>query len=214
MYNCSCCKYKSNKKYNLDRHINTKHKNDIIENNNDIVQNKNNDIIENKCNKILSSKQNLEKHLLICKGVSNQLECHLCHKIYYDSSSKSRHLKKCKGVLTELGNNIIEENKNSEYIYLLQEREFIKTNEPIYKIGKTKQECLKRIINYPNGTKLIIQIECNDCDTYEKLLITKFKNDFIHKNDIGNEYFYGNRFKMINIIYNLLWEMNIKNRIN
>jgi hypothetical protein len=232
MYNCSYCKYKSNKKYNLDRHINTKHKNNIIENNNDIVQNKNNDIIENnndivqnknndiienkcyKCNKILSSKQNLKKHLLICKGVSNPLECHLCHKIYYDSSSKSKHLKKCKGVLTELGNNIIEENKNSEYIYLLQEREFIKTNEPIYKIGKTKQECLKRIINYPNGTKLIIQIECNDCDTYEKLLITKFKKDFIHKNDIGNEYFYGNRFKMINIIYNLLWEMNIKNRIN
>jgi len=233
MYNCSCCKYKSNKKYNLDRHINTKHKNDIIENknndiienkNNDIIENKNNDIIENKndiienkcykCNKILSSKQGLKKHLLICKGVSNPLECHLCHKIYYDSSSKSRHLKKCKGVLTELGNNIIEENKNSEYIYLLQEREFIKTNEPIYKIGKTKQECLKRIINYPNGTKLIIQIECNDCDTYEKLLITKFKKNFIHKNDIGNEYFYGNRFKMINIIYNLLWEMNIKNRIN
>ena len=146
----------------------TKHKNDIIENNNDIVQNKNNDIIENnndivqnknndiienkcyKCNKILSSKQNLNKHLLICKSVSNPLECHLCHKIYFDSSSKSRHLKKCKGVLTELGNNIIEENKNSEYIYLLQEREFIKTNEPIYKIGKTKQECLKRIINYSN----------------------------------------------------------------
>jgi hypothetical protein len=42
----------------------------------------------NKCNKILSSKQNLNKHLLICKGVSNPLECHLCNKILSDSSSK------------------------------------------------------------------------------------------------------------------------------
>ena len=43
-----------------------------------------------------------------------------------------------------------------EYIYLLQEREFIKTLENIYKIGKSKQENLKRIQNYPNGTELII----------------------------------------------------------
>jgi hypothetical protein len=56
-------------------------------------------IIDNKCikcNKFLSSKRNLEKHLLICKGVSNPLECHLCHKILANSSSKSRHLKICK----------------------------------------------------------------------------------------------------------------------
>ena len=115
MFNCLCCEYKSNKKYNLDRHINIKHKNDIDTDKNDIIENKNdintdnndiiedkNDIIEDKCiicikcNKKLSSKQSLKKHLLICKGVSNPLECHLCHKIYYDSSSKSRHLKLCK----------------------------------------------------------------------------------------------------------------------
>ena len=33
--------------------------------------------------------------------------------------------------------------ENKQYIYLIQEREFIKCKEPIYKIGKTKQECLK-----------------------------------------------------------------------
>ena len=57
------------------------------------------------------------------------------------------------------------------YIYLLQEREFIKTKENIYKLGKTKQENLKRIQNYPNGTKLIIQLECENCDINEKKLI-------------------------------------------
>jgi len=102
-FSCSFCEYKSCKKYNLERHMITKHKNEYDIKNTDI--NNNTDIINNntdinnkciKCNKILSSKQYLEKHLLICKGVSNPLECHLCHKIYYDSSSKSRHLKLCK----------------------------------------------------------------------------------------------------------------------
>ena len=57
------------------------------------------------------------------------------------------------------------------YIYLLQERAFIKTKENIYKLGKTKQENLKRIQNYPNGTKLNIQLECENCDINEKNLI-------------------------------------------
>ena len=61
--------------------------NTIINNNNTIVDEKK----CNKCNKIFSSKQYLNKHLLICKGVSNPLECHLCHNILANSSSKSRH---------------------------------------------------------------------------------------------------------------------------
>jgi uncharacterized protein with PIN domain len=94
-FNCSFCEYKSYKKYNLERHMITKHKNEDISQKTDIKQNtdinKQNTDVDNKCikcNKILSSKQNLKKHLLICNGVSNPLECHLCHKIYYDSSSK------------------------------------------------------------------------------------------------------------------------------
>ena len=62
----------------------------------------------------------------------------------------------------------------SEYIYLLQEREFIKTKENIYKLGKSKQENLKRIQNYPNGTKLNIQLECENCDinnNYHKTIL-------------------------------------------
>jgi len=60
------------------------------------------------------------------------------------------------------------------YIYLLQEREFIKTKENIYKLGKSKQENLKRIQNYPNGTKLNIQLKCENCDinnNYHKTIL-------------------------------------------
>jgi hypothetical protein len=88
------------------------------------------------------------------------------------------------------------------YIYLLQEREFIKTKENIYKLGKTKQENLKRIKNYSNGTVLVIQLECENCDIIEKNLIIIFKESFKQRTDIGTEYFEGDKDKMHEIIYN------------
>jgi hypothetical protein len=66
-----------------------------------------------KCNKILSSKQNLKKHLLICKSISNPFECHLCHKILSDRTSKFKHLKTCKGKEKEINSNEIIEYNNS-----------------------------------------------------------------------------------------------------
>jgi len=92
----------------------------------------------------------------------------------------------------------------AEYIYLLQEREFIKTKENIYKIGKTKQENLKRICNYDNGSILICQLKCNDCDKLEKKLITLFKEKYELQKDIGYEYFKGNCNDMRDDIYNYI----------
>ena len=101
----------------------------------------------------------------------------------------------------------------TEYIYLLQEREFIKTKENIYKLGKTKQDNLKRIQNYSNGTKLIIQLECENCDITEKVLIKIFKKNFIQRTDFGYEWFEGNKYEMCNIIYNYIvnFEQNHSN---
>lgn len=95
-----------------------------------------------------------------------------------------------------------------QYIYLIQEREFIKTNEPIYKIGRTKQENLKRICNYPNGTRLIIQMECVNCDDIEKELICLFKKKYELQKDIGNEYFKGNCIEMRRDICNCVDKQN------
>jgi len=69
-----------------------------------------------KCNKILSSKQNLNKHLLICKGVSNPLECHLCHKIFANRGSKSTHIKICKGIENSKELITIENNNTNDLI--------------------------------------------------------------------------------------------------
>lgn len=96
----------------------------------------------------------------------------------------------------------------TEYIYLLQEREFIKLKENIYKIGKTKQENLKRISNYANGSILICQFKCKDCDKLEKKLITHFREKYELQKDIGNEYFKGNCNDMRDDIYNYIKASN------
>jgi len=40
------------------------------------------------------------------------------------------------------------------YNYLMREREFIKTEEFIYKFGKTKQEFNKRMNQYPKDSEI------------------------------------------------------------
>jgi len=131
LFNCSYCLYKTNKKFNLNRHMVLKHsnnddKNTMVEDKNTMVEDKNtmvedkNTMVEDidkkcsKCSKILSSKNYLKKHLIICKGVSNPLECHKCHKILANSSSKCNHLKICKGIDNDLvvyNNNLIHSNQ-------------------------------------------------------------------------------------------------------
>ena len=75
------------RKYDLKRHQNALHnlinkENKNCKNLNLDDKNLNLDKKCNKCSKIFSSKSYLQKHLLICKGVSNPLECHLCHKLF------------------------------------------------------------------------------------------------------------------------------------
>ena len=82
------------------------------------------------------------------------------------------------------------------YIYLILEREFIKKNENIYKIGRSNQNNDKRIKQYPNNSKLILQTICSDCHFSENKIISLFKTKYIHRNDIGHEYFEGDVFEM------------------
>lgn len=63
----------------------------------------------------------------------------------------------------------------THYVYLLQEREFIKTEENIYKIGRTKKPNYERFKQYPNGSLLLSQNICHDSTTLEKTIIATFK---------------------------------------
>jgi hypothetical protein len=101
-------------------------------------------------------------------------------------------------------NNLGNGNISTNYIYLLQLREFIKTKENIYKIGRTTQENYKRFHSYPKGSILLFQMICSNCKEMEKVLIKIFKNLFIQRKEIGTEYFEGDYQKMIDIIYSTI----------
>ena len=87
------------------------------------------------------------------------------------------------------------------YIYLLQEREFIKTREPIFKVGMTTKENHVRFNQYPKGSILLFQIICKSCKTMENKILTEFRTKFKSQKDIGNEYFEGEYKTMMDIIY-------------
>lgn len=78
------------------------------------------------------------------------------------------------------------------FLYMLREREFIKTNEDIYKVGKTSQPCLyDRLKKYPKNSELLLAIKVPDCHSMETKLLRSLRTKFIPRRDIGLEYFQG-----------------------
>jgi hypothetical protein len=84
-----------------------------------------------------------------------------------------------------------------QYIYLLQTREFINSNLPVYKVGKTKQINNLRFISYPKGSILMGQLRCKDCNACEKQILTLFDNKYKNRQDLGREYYEGEYRSMI-----------------
>ncbi len=87
---------------------------------------------------------------------------------------------------------------------MYQEREFIKTNEPIFKLGRTGQENLTSMSKYSSGTRLMIQLICDDSIILENKLLQIFGEKYIWQRNIGNEYFSGDHKEMIKDIYTLI----------
>jgi len=81
--------------------------------------------------------------------------------------------------------------------YLIQEREFVISGENIYKQGKSEQENTKRPGQYPKGSKLHLYLNTPDCDLVEREILNLFKEKYIHRTDIGSEYFEGDVEEMM-----------------
>ena len=102
---------------------------------------------------------------------------------------------------SEYNPEVYENNNNNNFIYLLQEREFINSGDPIYKLGKTSNP-KNRMSSYPKGSMILFLTLCNDCGIAEREILFKFRQIFISRSDIGSEYFYGNKFDMLRVLYN------------
>ncbi len=79
----------------------------------------------------------------------------------------------------------------TQYCYIVQEREFIRLNEPTYKIGKTTQSFDKRFGQYPNGSVAKIMKSVDNCHKCEKVIIKIFDEKFKKMVYYGNEYYQG-----------------------
>lgn len=93
------------------------------------------------------------------------------------------------------------------YIYLLREREFIKINENVFKLGKTTRMGLDRFKSYPNGSDLLLHVKCLDCHIAEKYLLKLFDRRYKKRIDVGSEYFEGDSNSMMIDIMNYIISM-------
>ena len=100
-----------------------------------------------------------------------------------------------------------------QYNYILREREFLRNNEPTYKIGKTTQEPNTRLKGYPKGSEIIIFCEVHDCNHIETILIWKFNEKFKRRHEYGKEYFSGDinemKYVFLQIVNNNI-QQNVK----
>jgi hypothetical protein len=78
--------------------------------------------------------------------------------------------------------------KPKEYIYCLIEREFLKSGETIYKVGKSTK-LFNRINHYPKGSEIICFSKVKDCYKAEKELISLLDSNVSRAPDIGREYY-------------------------
>lgn len=93
--------------------------------------------------------------------------------------------------------NTSDSSKMEEVVYLMIEREFIESNQNVYKIGRTRFPSLKRFNAYPKKSKLLLHIYVDDSLSVETTIKNRFKELFKWRPDIGYEYFEGDRDEMI-----------------
>ena len=91
-----------------------------------------------------------------------------------------------------------------EYIYLLQEREFVRSNEQTYKIGRTKG-LNKRLSAYPKDSELHFLCDVDDSISVERTLKNYFKETFVQQRQYGCEYFSGDVNRMKSLISQTLF---------
>ena len=104
----------------------------------------------------------------------------------------------------------LEHTNNGNYVYIIKEREFIKTNENIYKIGETKKGHYKRFDQYPKGSVVMALIKVPNSISYENKIKTEFNKAFKRRKDIGHEYYEVDFQRMYKKMVKIVFELNKK----
>jgi T5orf172 domain len=89
------------------------------------------------------------------------------------------------------------------FVYVIKEREFIKTEENVFKIGRTNRQIGERLCEYPKGSRPYYFENVENSEKVEGMILKKLMSiptEFKHRHDIGHEYFEGNIRRLIFII--------------
>ena len=196
---CIKCKKEFTTKYSLARHINENRCSIIKEKIKELA--KYNINLKNENKQLLKDKKE-EEIKEKTKTEIEQLQIQI--KLQEEELQVLRQTKNQKYTQIKL---LPIENKDkfkTSFIYLIIEREYIKNNEDIFKVGKTTQKRLKRFDKYTSGSILLSYNRCKDCHISEKEIIKLFKIKYKQRLDIGLEYFEGNHEDMINDIHSII----------
>ncbi len=206
-YNCPRCGYSTKQKSNIRAHYNRKKickpiVDDIGLDECKKILDRIEDNICGHCNKKFSKKSNLRRHQNKCKdNIIQKLQ----RKIEENENNERDFEIKKKEIEAIIEKRVSEKMKEEEkpeekpvtnqYIYVLQEREFVRNNENVYKLGKTVNP-KQRLSSYPKGSKVHMVMPCEDCSEAEKYLLDLFRESFVSRKDIGSEYFEGDLLMM------------------
>jgi hypothetical protein len=95
------------------------------------------------------------------------------------------------------------------HIYVVKEREFIKTNESVYKIGKSIN-IKNRMPCYPKDSKILLIFHSGVFDIHklEKDIIARYDDLFIKRKDIGSEYYECSESELMSASIKVMQQVN------
>jgi hypothetical protein len=85
------------------------------------------------------------------------------------------------------------------YIYLIVEREFVRSGEPVFKAGRAAN-VIARFKQYPKGSQLISVSFCTNMLQTENEVLAALAAAFNRRTDIGREYFQGDKHAVITLV--------------
>lgn len=77
-------------------------------------------------------------------------------------------------------------------LYVIQEREFLQSRAPVFKVGRTAGSIQTRMCGYPRGSAVVTTVKVADCFAGERALLSSLAGAperFRRRSDIGAEYF-------------------------
>ena len=100
------------------------------------------------------------------------------------------------------------ENAGRGYLYILQEREFFRSGEDVYKVGRTDRDVFERFKEYPKGSRLLFcqHVPLDRVKDLEDEVKARFRRLFRARIDVGSESFVGQWHEMVDVVVDVVRE--------